>query len=260
MIAGCSLPPPEARRGEADRLAQSLRLDPVVLPVTGGPAFAAWRRGQGRVLTVLIEGDGLAWISAREPSADPTPVDPIALRLAGQIAEPVAVLARPCQYRVAVEPACRPTLWTMERFTDATIARHGAAVDRLKQLADADSVVLVGFSGGGTIAAALAAARRDVSGLVTIAAPIDVAGWTTGLTITPLPAPSALTLIPALRHLPQRHIWSYRDTEVPPPTQARLTVALANCPGVLRILNDRRHSGPWTAADLGLDALGRCPG
>lgn len=54
-------------------------------------------------LTIYIEGDGLAWINRSSPSADPTPTDPIALKLALAQPEGNAVyLARPCQYAGAV--------------------------------------------------------------------------------------------------------------------------------------------------------------
>lgn len=43
-----------------------------------------YRRDDGKPgpLFVYIEGDGLAYLDARTPSTDPTPADPLALRLA----------------------------------------------------------------------------------------------------------------------------------------------------------------------------------
>lgn len=38
--------------------------------------------GAVNTLTIHIEGDGLAWINSSTPSSDPTPTNPLALRLA----------------------------------------------------------------------------------------------------------------------------------------------------------------------------------
>ena len=53
----------------------------------------------GNDLNIYLEGDGLAWVSRREPSRDPTPDNPIGLRLAAIDPAPNVIwLARPCQY------------------------------------------------------------------------------------------------------------------------------------------------------------------
>src|SRR5690606_5057486 len=55
-------------------------------------------RGQSDVLTVFIGGDGMVWANGLPP-VDPTPRDPLVLRMA--LAHPygaAAYLARPCQY------------------------------------------------------------------------------------------------------------------------------------------------------------------
>ena len=51
---------------------------------------------------VYIEGDGYAWATTTDPSDDPTPINPLALRLAAVDDAPnVLYLARPCQFRPA---------------------------------------------------------------------------------------------------------------------------------------------------------------
>ena len=63
-------------------------------------------------LTIYIEGDGLAWINRSTPSSDPTPMDPLALKLAlaDNIDTNVAYLARPCQY--VRNALCKRRYWT----------------------------------------------------------------------------------------------------------------------------------------------------
>jgi hypothetical protein len=251
LLTGCATPPP------VDQLVAQSQLEPVQLTVDG-MVLAAWRRGTGPVVTVVIEGDGPV---ARATSPDPTPEEPVALRLGAEIAGPVAVLARPCQYLAASQPsACARPVWTTERFSPVALARHAQALDQLKAAAGAREIALVGYGGGGVIAAYLAAQRSDVVSLITLAAPIDVIAWNDRLGQPRLAAPAAIGFISALRRLPQRHLWSSRDQDVPPASQSRVTAAFDSCPGVVRILVDRRHSGPWTAADIDPRTLARCPG
>jgi hypothetical protein len=50
----------------------------------------------GSDLSIYLEGDGLAWVSRTEPSRDPTPDNPIALRLAAIDSAPNVIwIARP---------------------------------------------------------------------------------------------------------------------------------------------------------------------
>ena len=54
---------------------------------------------KGHPLTIYIEGDGQAWLTRTQPSLNPTPRNPLALRLAAlDKSENVVYLARPCQY------------------------------------------------------------------------------------------------------------------------------------------------------------------
>ncbi len=62
-------------------------------------------------MVVYIEGDGRAYVNRRTPSNDPTPGNPMALRLA--LADPslrVLYLGRPCQYTRGGEPLLHAVL------------------------------------------------------------------------------------------------------------------------------------------------------
>jgi hypothetical protein len=174
--------------------------------------------------TVYIESDGAPWRFADEPPADPTPLRALVLGMA--IADPspaVAYLGRPCQYLSAAElQKCDPRLWMQARFSTDAVAAMNAAVDSIKQRYGVRQIDLVGYSGGGAMAALLAARRDDVSCLVTIAAPLDTNAWTDALRVSRLdlsqnPADQA----ERLRDLPQTHLRGLRDTLVPPSTTAR---------------------------------------
>lgn len=131
-------------------------------------------------LVVYIEGDGRAWVSRTRLSDDPTPRQPVALSLAA--ADPwgdVVYFGRPCQYldRRRLD-RCPPRFWSVARFNASVVEGMSAAIDAEKELRQASSISLVGFSGGGTVAALIAAQRDDVDSLVTVASPLDHDAWT----------------------------------------------------------------------------------
>jgi pimeloyl-ACP methyl ester carboxylesterase len=143
---------------------------------------------QSDVLTVYIEGDGFAYAALGRRSMDPTPTDPLALRLA--IQHPgngaVAWLARPCQYGPRTRN-CQSDYWTIARYSPEVIDSASAALDQLKAHTEgATRLVLVGYSGGGALAALLAERRHDVAALVTVAANLDLGSWVKSRGLTPL--------------------------------------------------------------------------
>lgn len=179
-------------------------------------AVAAPPRRMGDVLTVYLEGDGFAYVNARQPALDPTPIDPVSLKLA--FADPgtgaVAWIGRPCQYTLPDHGRnCRTALWTTSRYAPEVVDSMGMAVDVLKRRSGSGRVILVGYSGGGAIAALLAARRSDVVKIITVAANLDLEYWTRRDDLSPL----AGSLDPArqsaetLGRIPQLHFTGGRD-------------------------------------------------
>lgn len=177
------------RDATAAGIAQTAGLEPVASKGSGFD-LQIYRRDDGRAgpLFVYIEGDGLAYLDTRTPSTDPTPVDPLALRLAAADPGPAVVyLGRPCQFVPGrADPRCGVRLWTTARFGADVVASIYDAINRERLRSPQRPLVLVGYSGGGVIAALVAARREDVSLLVTIAAPLDVADWTRRMGVSPL--------------------------------------------------------------------------
>lgn len=172
-------------------------------------------------LTVYIEGDGLAWISGDMPSDDPTPLDPLALRLALADAaahgDAVAYLARPCQYVGAATQACDPRYWMGRRFAPEVVEALSLALAQLKARFQAARLRLVGYSGGGAVAALLATRRDDVDELVTVAGNLDTQAWVRWHRIGALDGSlDPADEIAALRHVRQRHFAGGRDAVIPP--------------------------------------------
>lgn len=181
-LAGCADLSPQARRNHANQLADTaywhkLRIQTVTFVLS---AYVPGNFTRTDVLTVYIEGDGLAWLSRSQASPDPTPRNPVGLQLA--LRHPrgaAAYLARPCQYTEAGDSAnCRRFFWTDGRFAPEVIEASDQAVSELMRRFGATRLMLVGYSGGGAVAALVAARRKDVVGLVSVAGNLDHRKWT----------------------------------------------------------------------------------
>ena len=214
----------------------------------------------GNVLWVYIEGDGRAFLSPNRPSSDPTPTDPVALRLAlaHPGATPVAYLARPCQYVLTEHGRnCAARYWTNARYAPDVIDSINQAVDKLKKQSGAAQIILAGYSGGGAIAVLAAARRGDVMAIVTVAADLDLAYWTRRDKLTPLDG----SLDPAnaadvVAYLPQIHFTGGRDdtagTDVVRSFMSKLP---PTAPAHLIEIPDFTHSCCW--AEQWTDLLNR---
>ena len=169
--------------------------------------------GASETLVVYIEGDGRAWRYGRTPPRDPTPLSPLALKLAARDPRPaVLYLARPCQY-TAPGSTCASRYWSSHRFAAEVVAAVNGAVGAAMAELGARRVELIGYSGGGVVAALVAARRTDVSRLMTVASPLDHAAWTRFHEVSPLAG--SLDPVP-LAGLPQRHFVGAEDPIVPP--------------------------------------------
>lgn len=184
LLSSCvSVPSAQQRQEIAALLANSHHWSESMI-VTQQFDLLSYRLKHGvkaKQLAVYIEGDGLSWISKNTLSIDPTPINPIALKLALNHQQGNAVyLARPCQYVGGGKARnCHKRYWSSSRFSEEVIAASNEAIDVLKAEFSATELQLVGFSGGGAIAALLAARRDDVVRLITIAGNLDHQAWTT---------------------------------------------------------------------------------
>jgi pimeloyl-ACP methyl ester carboxylesterase len=201
----------------------------------------------GACPVVYIEGDGRGFITRRRVSSDPTPRDPVALRMA--LADPspaVIYIVRPCQYIMSA--ACEPRYWTTHRYAERVVDAVDQALTRVGSKGNVQRYGLVGYSGGGVIAALLAQRRGDVDWLVTVSAPLDHAAWTTHHGDTPLSG----SLNPAenrdkLAGLRQLHLAGGDDRTVPSLLLEDYAHGMPqNAPAVFRTIEGMNHNG-WPA-------------
>ena len=139
------------------------------------------------ILTIYIEGDGFAWRTRSSPSNNPSPINPIGLKLALNHPQGnAAYLARPCQYVSSNTSGCDKAYWTDKRFSEEVVAASNQVIDALKSKFGAAQLQLVGYSGGGAIAALVSARRDDVIHLITVAGNLDHRAWTDKKRLSPL--------------------------------------------------------------------------
>ena len=71
-------------------------------------------------LKIYIEGDGFAWVDRYTISTNPTPINPIALKLAVQDkSQNIVYIARPCQYIKSKQ--CTNLYWSDKRFSKEVV-------------------------------------------------------------------------------------------------------------------------------------------
>jgi pimeloyl-ACP methyl ester carboxylesterase len=206
----------------------------------------------GRSLHVYIEGDGQAWRTRTQPPSDPSPTDPMGLRLArGDSAANLLYLARPCQYvRGQAASGCDVRFWTSDRFGETAVTAMDAAITSFTERHGNRDIVLIGYSGGGAVAALIAVRRDDVVALVTVAGTLDHRAWTehhgaNGLAGSSNPIEHAA----ALGQIRQIH-FSGADDEIVPSKVAQSYMAALHDPQDARliVLDGHDHTCCWTEA------------
>lgn len=167
---------------------------------------------------IYIEGDGFAWIDRFTVSDNPTPRNPLALKLAVRDGSArVFYLARPCQFvDLTRERNCRSAFWTSARFALDVIATYDQALDQIAARFGNAGFHLVGFSGGGAVAALLAAQRGDILSLRTVAGNLDHVALNRVKKVSPLRhSLNPMAVASELATLPQTHYLGGRDRVVP---------------------------------------------
>ncbi|MFK3710209.1 alpha/beta hydrolase [Leclercia adecarboxylata] len=248
LLAGCisANPHRSAQKIASESGLTSEKFDTDPFPIIG------WHRLTPPVhsLRVYIEGDGFAWKSRTTPSDNPTPRNPTGLMLAAADKQTnVFYLARPCQFIGPPLPAnCQVNVWTQDRFSPAVIDAMNEALSQMVLRYPGVKLDLVGYSGGGNIAALLAERRDDVRSLRTVAGNLDVAYVNAVHHVTPMPAAeSAIDRAPALRTLPQIHYSGEADTTVPPAVARRFQHAVGGRCVQTEVIRGMEHGSDWAA-------------
>lgn len=132
---------------------------------------------KGKAWHIYIEGDGKPWIDQKFIARDPTTIKPLMLRLMTQDKSPAIYLGRPCYQGKNKDTACHPLYWTHKRYSEQVVSSMASALKKLITRHRIESLVLIGHSGGGTLAMLLADKIPETKVLVTLAGNLDIDAW-----------------------------------------------------------------------------------
>ena len=212
VLTACATP-----EQHTERMAQRAQFQSQLIPGAGFQHHAYAARRDSDMLVVFIEGDGSPWIDGgRRIASDPTPRAPLALELATVTPLSVLYLGRPCYLDPVRPPECSERLWTSERYSAAVVDSMSAAAESYIRTQGFAHVLLVGYSGGATLATLMADKVPQTVGVVSIAGNLDPDAWTRLHGYLPLTGSENPALQPPLpASLRQWYLVGLRDTNVP---------------------------------------------
>lgn len=240
VLTGCARVP-----SSPQAFAARLGLEPLTVP--GAPfQHRAWfKPGAGGRLHVYLEGDGRTQLADGRIAADPGPAGTLVLELLAQDDAPALLLGRPCHHGLAASAGCDARVWTTRRYSQTVVRSLAAALGAFRARHGDAGVVLIGHSGGGTLAMLLAPEVYGVRAVVTLAGNLDVGAWTALHGYSPLDGLDPARAAPLPAGIAQHHWAGADDREVPPALSA---AAIARQPGAcLIVLDDVGHTRGWAA-------------
>ena len=128
-------------------------------------------------LHVYLDGDGTPWKTNTRVADDPTARNPLILEMMAKDRSPAILLGRPCYYGLNLSHLCNNALWTSDRYSKVVVDSMKIALKHWLSAKRINRLVLIGFSGGGTLAALLASDIDELVTLITVAANLDVKAW-----------------------------------------------------------------------------------
>ncbi|MCG8488468.1 MAG: dienelactone hydrolase family protein [Chromatiales bacterium] len=195
-------------------------------------------------LHVYLGGDGTPWLRGKFIALDPTPRDPVGLRLMALDDNPSVYLGRPCYHGRYNTPACSPLLWTYQRYSSAVVDSMAVVIEKLLASGGHQDLVMVGFSGGGGLAMLLAPKLPQTRQVVTLAGNLDIEAWTKLHDYDALKGsinPSAQPPLDAA--IQQFHLAGEKDENIPP---WMIEAAVKNQPnGQFITFDDFGHGCCW---------------
>jgi len=169
------------------------------------------------VLHVYLEGDGSPWKYRVVTMPDPTPRDPLMLRLMAKDSSAAVYVGRPCYNGTFDAEGCDKSLWTSGRYSQTVVRSMTGVIRQLITNNVFTEVKLFGHSGGGALAMLIAERIPEVTHIVTMAGNLDIDAWTQHHSYSKLytsmnPAKQA----PLRKRVLQWHLVGGQDQIVPP--------------------------------------------
>jgi hypothetical protein len=198
----------------------------------------------GGTLHVYIEGDGSPFLEPTIVTPDPTPRDPVMLRLMALDRAPSVYLGRPCYFDLHNDQSCNASYWTVRRFSPEVVDSLTAALLSEAARAQATSLEIFGHSGGATLAVLLSGRVHAVTRVVTIGANLDINAWTDLHGYSRLAGSLNPTEIRWHASPPQMlHLVGSKDSNTPPALVAAAAARAGG--GVVRVIEGYTHNCCW---------------
>lgn len=180
-----------------------------------------FKSGVGNILHIYIEGDGLAWQSPARASKDPTPMNPTMFKLMLLDSAPSVYVGRPCYFKggfddLIEDPECEAYWWTFGRYSEKVVNSMAEIITQVSE--GVNHIVLIGHSGGGTLATLIAEKNDKVVAVVTAGGNLNVGAWVNHHQYTPLYGsldPSQGVVLPS--RVLQLHYLGDADNEIKGP-------------------------------------------
>ena len=196
---GCSTVPYEQQVAENNSAnLQTVSGDPFIHKVyVNEAAFSAQVNDtKHRFLHVYIGGDGRPYANGKA-TQNPTPSNPLLLKLMAKDKQPSIYIGRPCYFNPS-DIQCNQAWWTIRRYNEQIVDSLLSALSHYSSRYE--YITLIGYSGGGALAMLMAEKLSKARLLVTIAGNLDIFEWTTHHEYTPLMDSVNPAELPPLRH------------------------------------------------------------
>lgn len=184
-------------------------------------AIASWSNTPSEpsdepLLHIYLEGDGNPWHRHRSPAMNPNSRSFTALKLMQLDSFTAVYVNRPCYGFDQIPDRCSAGIWTHGRYSQTVVTAISEALDTIKTRLNKSHLLLIGHSGGGSLAMLIAQQRSDVAGVVTIAANLDHRAWTDYFNYEPLFSSLNAANQPILASsIPRIHYIGDNDRQVP---------------------------------------------
>ncbi|MFO1368376.1 MAG: alpha/beta fold hydrolase [Marinagarivorans sp.] len=202
-------------------------------------------------LHIYLENDGAAFLSPTQVAANPSlRAQLLVLHLMQLDRNPSLYITRPCYGFAfdALPASCTPGYWTQARYSAEVVQALSQAIDHAKQKLNQTNtpLVLIGHSGGGSLALLIAHTRQDVRKVITLAGNLDTDAWAEFHGYNPLAQslnPIKQPLLPP--SVARWHFAGEQDRVVPPPL---INAACAQDPAAHCVLVPlATHTEGWQA-------------
>jgi len=140
-------------------------------------------------LHVYLAGDGIPFFRNRYTNPDPTPKQALILDLMALDPSPSVIIGRPCyhltnQQRHDSAECNKSQWWTTHRYSKEIVNTLTQAINEYST--DTEGLVIIGFSGGATLATLLAPKLKKLDTLIGINPNLDTDAWVVHHQYTPL--------------------------------------------------------------------------